>query len=93
MIAPQFDLVAGHPAYIQQVLQQQGHLRHLALDHVATPRKLWIRHGALAQDPDRVANRRQRVAQFVCEGGDEVVLAAVRNFQRLFARVQLLRCS
>ena len=46
-----------------------------------------LRLARQAHDLERVADRRQRIAQLVGEGGEELVLAAVGAAQRLLDRL------
>ncbi len=46
--------------------------------------------GRLAQDVQPVAKRRERIAQLVRQGGQELVLAAVGLLQRLGLRLELV---
>jgi len=48
----------------------------LPLDHVARPAHLRIGRRLEPQHLQRRHDRRERVAQLVCEGGEEFILAA-----------------
>jgi hypothetical protein len=71
---PQMELAARHARDVEQVVEQVRHLRHLPIDDVAAPDHLRVALGGAAQHLDRIADRRERVAQLVRERRDEVVL-------------------
>ena len=86
-LAAQRERPAHHARDIEQVFQQPGHLRDLAVHHVAAPVALDGVDAGHAQQAQCVANRRQRVAQFVRQHGDEIVFAAVGLVQRQFGQL------
>ena len=76
-LAAQRDLAAGDARHVEQVVDEAGHLAHLALDHVARPARVGVARVAQAQDLERVGDGRERVAQLVRQRGQELVLAPV----------------
>ena len=83
----QCERLVHHARDIEQVFQQTGHLRDLTVHHVAAPVALGGVDAGHAQQAQRVADRRQRVAQLVRQHGDEIVLAAVGLVQRQFGQL------
>src|SRR5260370_29799714 len=76
-LLPDLELAACYARNIQQIIEQQGHMSNLSLDHVMCPlqllgHQLW-RPENLCSGPDRC----KRVAQFVRESRQELVLAAI----------------
>ena len=72
--APQLEDAAGDARDVEQVVEQARHVRELPVDHPARVRH----HGhgrAGPEQPRGIADRRERVAQLVAEGRDELVLA------------------
>ena len=83
-LAAQIDVAARDARDVQQVVDQPREVLHLPLDHVARPGELRIGQRAPAHDLDRVADRRERIAQLVREHGEELVLVPVGFLQRRF---------
>ncbi len=88
-LAPQMELAARHARDVEQVVEQVRHLRDLPIDDVAAPDHLRVALGGAAQHLDRIADRRERVAQLVRERRDEVVLLAIGLAQRLLGVLAL----
>ncbi len=80
----QLDLAAGDARHVHQVVDQSHHVVRLALHQ--EQRLLADVRGDLfgAQQADAVADRGEGVAQFVRQYRQELVLAPVGQFQRLF---------
>ena len=73
----ELELAPGDPRDIEQVVDQSHHLADLAFHHRAGRLDdLGLAVGQ-ADDLERVADRRQRVPQFVRQGREELVLAAI----------------
>ena len=62
---------------IEQIVEQQRHVLHLALDHIVGPALLRVGGVLVARDGGGLADRRQRIAQLMRERREEFVLAAV----------------
>ena len=62
---------------IEQVVEQQRHVLHLALDHIAGPALLRVGGVLVARDGGGLTDRRQRIAQLMRQRREEFVLAAV----------------
>ena len=77
----QLQLVAGDAGDVQQVVDQPGQVLDLPLDHVAAPAELRLVRPLEAQHLHGVADRGQRVPQFVGQRRQELVLAAVGLLQ------------
>ena len=77
----EFDLAPGDARHIQQVIHQPGHLLDLAVDHVPGPLQLRYRRTFDTQDLRRIADGGQRVAEFVGQHRQELVLAPVGLLQ------------
>ena len=85
----QLQLAARDARDLQQVVEQPRHVLDLAVDDVLRPLQLRLGRVRRLADPRRVTDRRERVAQLVGEGREELVLAPVRRAQRVlgtFAR-------
>ena len=80
----QLDLAARDARDFEQVVDQPHHVVDLPLHHLAD---CACACGSLSpgqpQDLQRVADRRQRIAQLVRQRREELVLAAIRRAQRL----------
>ena len=79
------DLARGHPAHVEQIIDQPREVLNLTADH---------RAGALgglvgvAHDVEHVhgaRDRAERIAQLVPEHGQELILRAVRGAERCFS--------
>jgi hypothetical protein len=77
----QLDLSRRQPPDIEQVVDQTGHLGELPVDDVATVAQGGTLERLQLHDRDRVANRRQRVAQLVREHRQELAHTAARTLQ------------
>ncbi len=73
----QFQLAFGDSSGVEQISQQQRHVRRLALDDLVAPAQLRFGHLRRARDAHGLTNRRERIAQFVRERGEELILAAI----------------
>ncbi len=62
-------------------------MAHLPIDHIVAPAVLGLRRVPGSRDLQRVADRSKRIAKLVREGGDELILAAVRLPQLLIHTV------
>ena len=80
---------AGNARHIQQVIQQQRHALHLALDHVMAPLLLSVGGRGRARDARCLADRRQRISKFMCQRRQEFVLAPIRFLQLQLLRLEL----
>ncbi len=80
--AAQCEAPACDARDVQQVVQQQGHVTHLALDDLVAPALLGL--GGLRQARHRagLADRRKRIAQLVGQRRQEFVLAAIGVLQQ-----------
>ena len=92
-LGAQLDLAAGDAADFEQVVDQAGELIGLAHGHrqrgaVGAGQRL-----AARQQPVRVGQRRQRVAQLVGQHGKELVLAPVGLGQRRGGGMQLVEVA
>ncbi len=85
-VRPELDLALGDAADVEQVVDQMDHLTELAFDDVASAVD-GLRLARQGHDLERIADRRERIAQLVGEGGEEFVLAAVGAAQRLLHRL------
>ena len=90
-LAPQRELAGGDARDVEQVVDQAHHLRAPGApsSRARLPRPA-RRSPASLQDLERVAHRRERVAQLVRERGEELVLAPVGGAQRLLGAAALL---
>ena len=73
----ELDLAAGDARYIEQIVDETHQLAKLAADHACCPRELAGILLAVAQDVNRIADRRKRIAKLVREHGKELVLSAI----------------
>jgi hypothetical protein len=80
-LQPQVDLAARDARHFHQVVDQPDDLAHLAPDHLDHAVGLAPAVGP-AHQLHRVGDRRQRIAQLVGQGRQELVLAAVGFLQR-----------
>ena len=76
-LSAEVELVAGNPAHVEQVVHQPDHLTQLPLHHRAGLGDRPALPAGQPQDLQAVADRGQRVAEFVGQGRQELVLAAV----------------
>ncbi len=65
----QFELAACNAAHVQQIIHQAHQVRHLAIHHADRLRDCRIRIRPQLEDVQAVAQRGERVAQFVREDG------------------------
>ena len=65
----QFQPTARNARDIQQIVQQQRHVLHLAFDDILAPALLRLSCLRHLRNRGRLANRRERISQFVCKGG------------------------
>src|SRR5262249_39815059 len=80
----QFQDVSGNTVDVQQIVDEPGHVLGLSFDYADGPaqlRRLWTLG---IQNLQCVTNRSQRIAQLVCERGEEFVFTAIRLDQRFF---------
>ena len=73
----QLHPVVGDAPDIEQIVHEPGHQRDLSLDHVGDAVDDRIPLAAALHQRDGVADRRQRIAEFVGQHGQELVLATV----------------
>ena len=73
----QFDQAARDARDVQQVVDQLRHVAHLARDDVAGLQAQPLVHFGQAQELGRARDRRQRIAQFVRQHREELVLHLV----------------
>src|SRR6202012_3165425 len=74
---------------VEQVIDQANQMNELPIHYVANFRRVravWV----LAQDVQAVAKRGERVAQFVRQRGEKLILAAVGLFQRVGTGLELV---
>ena len=89
----QLDLVLRDARDIEQVVDQVRELPDLPVDDRLGPSRLLAAgHGAV-EDVEAVLDGRERVAQFVGEDGQELVLVPVGLAQFLVGRCQFLLCA
>ncbi|OEZ67326.1 hypothetical protein JAB2_23880 [Janthinobacterium sp. HH100] len=86
----ELDLAPRDARHVQQVVDQVHHLIDLPLHHVAHARHGGGLVGGQAHDLQAVADRCQRIAQFVRQGGQEFRLAPVHLGQIVGQLAQLL---
>ena len=79
----QLHPVVGDASDVEQVVHEPGHQPDLPLDHVRDAVDDRIPLAAAFHQRDGVADRRQRVAQFVGQHRQELVLATVGVAERL----------
>ena len=77
VILLELELAARDARDVEQVVEQQRHVLHLALDDLAAPLALALVGGVRIEDAHGVADRRQRIAQLVRQRRQELVLAAI----------------
>src|SRR5579864_8211569 len=80
----QYDPAAQDPRDIQQIIHQPCEMSGLSFDDGPRPfelRLVWRMH---AQYLRRIADRCERIAQLVCQHGQEFILALIDVLQRLF---------
>ena len=82
-LAAQLQAIVGDAADVEQVVHEPGHQCDLTLDHLRHAIDERIRLRAAFQERHRVADRCQRIAQFVRERRQELVLAPIGVPQRL----------
>ncbi len=73
----QLDLAARDARHVEQIVDQAHELLQLPPDHFARPRQALRIRALRLQHVDRVADRRERIAQLVREHRQELVLALV----------------
>ena len=83
------DLAAGDAGHVQQVVHQPGQVLHLPLHHLPVRSMTGRSTAGLLQKVAGVADGGQRVAEFVGQHRQELVLAAVRLGQPLVEPLQL----
>ncbi len=88
--ALQHDLALADACHVEQFVDQARELPQLSIGDVGGPHQLGVMAAEAADDLDRVADRRQRVAQFVREHRQELVLAFARFFEAGFGAPALL---
>ena len=90
----QLELVARDAADIEQVVDEPHHLAELPLHRIASLQQHSVRSPSVClMISRRIANRGERVSQFVRERGQELVLAAVGLFRRVFRSAGNLRLA
>ena len=83
------DLAAADARDVQQVVDQPDHVHQLTLDDGARPLRRRAVAGVLLENLQAGADRRQRVAQLVRQGGEEFVLGTAGLEQGLLGRLAL----
>jgi len=83
------QLAAGDPADVEQVVDQPHQVLNLAVEQVTGTVHGRIPCDLMPHDLDGIADRHQRVAQFVRKGGEKLVLAAIGLAQCLLRRLAL----
>jgi hypothetical protein len=74
---PQLDLSASDARDFHQVVHQAHHVVDLPLHHGAHAVRGGVVPAGEPQDVQRVADRRERVPQFVGQDGEEFILATI----------------
>jgi hypothetical protein len=78
----ELELPARDARYVEQIVEQQRHALHLARNDFAAPLALAVVGRVGVEDAHCIADRRQRIAQLMCQRGEELVLAAIGLEQR-----------
>src|SRR4051812_39034002 len=89
-LAADRELAARDARDVEEIVDEPRHLVDLAVDHRARPFELRREAALLGEQRDRVADRRERVAQLVRQHGEELVLAPVGFAQRLLRLLALV---
>ncbi len=84
------ELSLGDPRHVEQVLDEARELLGLAPDHLPAPLQLRVLQRPQPHELHSVHDRRERIAQFVGEHGQELVLAPVHLDQGVFQAPALL---
>src|SRR4051812_37941178 len=79
-LATQFDLALRNPGDIEQIIYEAGHLPKLPFQNLDIPRHLWVVDAALTDEIQSVVDGSERVAQFMRQHRQKLVLAPV-HFQ------------
>ncbi|MNS55331.1 hypothetical protein D3C72_881630 [compost metagenome] len=88
--AAQFQAPLRDARHFHQIVDQVRHVRHLPAQHVAGPAQLRIVQLRQAQHFQHIAHGRQRIAQLVRQGRQELVLAPVGGRQPFVEFASLL---
>ncbi len=84
-LAAQLQLPVRDAREVEKLVDQAHHVRDLPLDHAQrpfAPRPFLARVARSRQDLGRARERRERVAELVCQRREELVLPAVHRAQR-----------
>ena len=79
-VAADFERAARDARHVQKVVEQARHVRELAIDHAPRIRR-HLRRRARLHQLRRIADRGERISEFVGEGRQELILAAIRLAQ------------
>src|SRR5580692_987512 len=86
----QFKRTSSNARNIEEIIQQATHVRDLSLDDLLSTLLLLGCPAGLSVRSQRIADRGERVAQFVGEKRQEFVFAAICIAQGFFALLQYL---
>ncbi len=75
------DLAAGNSRHVEQVVDEAHHDGHLAIHHRQQALVLCVLGASQFHDLQRRSQRCKRVAEFVCQGRKEFILASVGEAQ------------
>ena len=89
-LAAEDDLAAGDPGHVHEVVDQANELPRLPVDDLSRPGDLGVGGIGALQHLHRVGDRKERIAQFVRQHREELVLAAPLVRQRLLRALALL---
>ncbi len=87
-LALQGELAGRDARHIEQLVDEAHEVAHLPLHHVGQAAQLHRIVGRPWQQLQPRADRGQRVAQFMCQSGEELVLAKIRQAQRVVGLLQ-----
>src|SRR5690349_5560951 len=79
----ELDLTLADTADVEQIVEEPRHLVNLALEHRVQRFVRGVASCSASQHLGDVANRRQRIAQFVTEHCEKLILAAIGSAQKL----------
>ena len=77
LLLAQLQRAVRDARHVEQIVEQQRHVLHLALDHVVGPALLRVGGVFVARDGRGLPDRRQRIAQLMRKRREELVLATV----------------
>jgi hypothetical protein len=89
LLYAELDLALADPAHVEKVVNQPDELPDLTLNHVHHRLSRFPVRGSQPQDLQGVADRGERIAQFMGQHREELALAAVGLPQCLFGALTL----